>query len=282
MNQEVDIFGDIPENDLFGPDTSSFCLVDEDETPQVIEQYHFSTDVPESVARLSVGNDIRYIEPPLVPELPKRCIHYDNARQIAAEIHVTPGTLHYGWTSGTFVFGDFIEAFFVEHNLHTTHMRLATLSMSENNVDSLANLLNGGYVDKLDLLFSHYNYVHKRGTLIPYMYKELDKNDRFQLAVARQHLKLCVFTTDCGKHIGFRGSANLSSADCMEFLLIQENPTLNAYDNQKFDFVFEYYSTIKKPVGGRKLWQKAIAQPKTEKEKEAQKAEVPAQKAEIR
>ncbi|WP_234734511.1 hypothetical protein [Tellurirhabdus bombi] len=257
MSQKVSFAGNSEKNDDFGPFLGHFSPLDDEFPKNTVVRHKYSTELPDAIARMSVGNEMRYIEPPLVPEMPERCITYDNARELVDAIQITPGSVHYGYVSGSFIFGDFIEALMVQNNFHTERMLLATLSLSEENVDSLANLLDGGFVDNLDLLISHFQYAHKQHTLVPYIYKQLDKDNRFQLAVAREHLKLCVFKTDCGKHIGIRGSANLSSADCIEFLFIHDNKALYDYDLEKCGFIFDHFFTINKPVGGESTMAKS-------------------------
>ena len=91
-------------------------------------------------------------------------------------------------------------------------MTISTLSLSQDNIDSLANLLDWGYIDELNLIVSAYWFSHERWSLVPYCYERLDKEDKFQLAVAGIHTKTCQFETLGGKRIVIHGSANLRSS----------------------------------------------------------------------
>lgn len=123
---------------------------------------------------------------------------------------------------------------------------VSLLSMSENNVDSLANLLNGGYVDSLDLIVSDYFFSHERRNLVPYMYQELDKDDKFQLAASSTHCKLCLIETHCGMKIVMHGSANLRSSSNIEHICIEENPALYDFNMEFQAAIIEKYKTIRK------------------------------------
>ena len=115
-------------------------------------------------------HECRYIRPKLTP-VPRRSVKYEKAAALARDL----GLLQKGERvdaiiSGKFIMGDFIEAYMVEHDIHTERLLISTLSYNENNVDSLLNLLDGGYVDKLDLVVSPYFFAHERNTLIRYTY----------------------------------------------------------------------------------------------------------------
>lgn len=204
---------------------------------------------------ITVETGSHYIKPPLVVDIPAERLRYDNAKQLALDMVLTPGFRHYAYVNGSFYFGDFIEALFVERELHTKRLTLSTLSMNENNVDSLAALLNEGYVDSLDLVVSDFFFSHERHGLIPYLYSELDKAGRFQLAVAGSHCKLAVFTTDCGLNIGLRGSANMRSSGCTEHFFVEDNAQLNAIDEEAQTAIINHYRTINKPLRHATLWQ---------------------------
>lgn len=183
------------------------------------------------------------VKPPRTPDLPDSVLLYEKAEEFARKIDLSPGVFNYGYVSGEFIFGDLLEAMLVEHNLHTARLLIATLSMSYENVDSLVNLMEGGFVDKLDIVFSDYQFSHERGGVVKYMYEELSKYD-FQLTVARHHCKLACFTTDDGRNIGIRGSANLRSASCVEQVFVNESATLNAVDEAVLGDLISRFATL--------------------------------------
>jgi len=197
----------------------------------------------------------RYFSPPKQKEIPERLLKYRFAEELAGSVVPEKGMRAFVVLDGSFIAGDFFEAWIVKHNIHVKKMTISTLSMSENNVDSLANLLNARYVDELDLIVSDYFYSHERRNLIPYLYKELDKNNRFQLAAASTHCKLCLMETHIGSKVVVHGSANLRSSSNLEHLCIEENPDL-------FDFllstqvaILEKFKTINKSLRYSELWQ---------------------------
>ena len=102
------------------------------------------------------GLDTRYLKPRIEEDLGEEFLQYSKAQKLAEDIEITPGSRHFYFLRGTFYFGDFIEALIVEKNYHVKTLTVSTLSLNDNNVDSMANLLNGDYVDQLNLIVSHY------------------------------------------------------------------------------------------------------------------------------
>ncbi len=200
-------------------------------------------------------SDPRYINPPQCREIPERLLKYEYAQDLAKAVKPEKGMRCFAILDGKFIAGDFIEAFVVEHNLHVKRMVISTLSMSENNVDSLANLMNADYVDSLDLIVSDYFFSHERRNLVPYLYQELDKNDCFQLAAASTHCKLCLIETHDGMKIVMHGSANLRSSSNIEHICIEENPELYDFNLEVQAAILDKYKTIKKSVRRTNLWQ---------------------------
>lgn len=197
----------------------------------------------------------RYINPKPHKEIPEKKLYFDHALKLAKEITIEKNQRAHFILSGNFIFGDFIEAFFVEKNIKTKKLIISTLSMSQNNVDSLVNLFVGGYIDSLDLIISDYFFAHERSQLIPYMLEELDINDSFQLAVAGSHTKICVFEAFNGLKYCLHGSSNLRSSSCLEQLTVEENSELYDFYKEYHDKIITEYSIINKSIRGDKLWQ---------------------------
>jgi hypothetical protein len=158
----------------------------------------------------------RYIKPPKTKEIKESRLKYSDALKLAKDISLKKNERYFFVVNGSFIFGDFIEALIVNNNWKIKSMTISTLSLSENNIDSLANLINGDYVDELNLIVSDYFYSHERHNLIPYCYKQLDLDNKFQLAVAGTHCKLCIFETYNNGYVVIHGSANLRSSSNME------------------------------------------------------------------
>lgn len=179
----------------------------------------------------------RYIEPNLpTEENSDDYAEYKYALDLAKKIDLSKRT--FAIINGSFIFGDFIEALLVEHKIQCKEMQIATLSMSQENVDSLAGLMEDGYIKKLMLIGSDFFASHEKFNLMPYIQEKLDIDNRFQMVVARTHTKICIFETSKGNKFVIHGSANLRSSGNCEQIVIEKNAEL--YDfNYKFNAELE-------------------------------------------
>ena len=200
------------------------------------------------------GLDDRYQKPMIYGGVKAYSVKYDNAVKLAKDLKLEPGGRFNVIISGAFIFGDFIEAYIVQHNIKVPKITITTLSLSQENVDSLANLVHGGYVDQMNLIISHYFYANERRGLVPYIYEKLDIDCKFQLAVAGSHTKTVTFNTTGGKAIVIHGSANLRSSQNIEQFTIEDNQELYDFYNEYQDNIIEKYQTIKKPIRVKPLW----------------------------
>jgi len=199
-------------------------------------------------------NKDRYHNPKKYEGIKERHVKYSHAIRAANYIELGEGLRSHMITAGSFEFGDFLEALLKERNIQCRHLSISTLSMSQNNIDSLGNLLHDGWVDRLDLIVSDFFFAHERQGLMPYLLNELDIDDRFQLAVAGSHTKIALFETYGGKKFVMHGSANLRSSGCLEQTTIEENPGLFEFYRNFHDAILQEYSVINKPIRNRKLW----------------------------
>lgn len=195
----------------------------------------------------------RYTKPKVYTVKPN-FILYENAEKLARELTVNKNERADVFVSGAFIFGDFIEAYIVQRNAKVKRMTITTLSLSQENVDSLRNLLAGDFVDELNLIVSVYFYGHERWSLIPYIYEKLDIDNRFQMAVCAAHTKTCTFETLGGRKIIIHGSANLRSSGNIEQFTIEENAELYDFYNEHTDKLIEAYKTVNKPIRDKRLW----------------------------
>ena len=162
------------------------------------------------------------------------------------------------FVSGNFIFGDFIEAYIVGNNAKCRKMTISTLSLSQNNVDSLFNLLANGYIDELNLVVSVYFWGNEIRSLIPYIYRKLDFGNKFQLSIASVHTKTAQFETLGGRKVVIHGSANLRSSGNIEQFTIEENPELYDFYDEHFTRIVDKYATIRKPIRGNSLWSELV------------------------
>lgn len=197
--------------------------------------------------------ETRYTLPKVVP-MREDFVLYDNAQKMARELRLGFGERFDAFVSGSFIFGDFIEAYLTTQNACAKRMTISTLSMSQNNVDSLHTLMEKGYIEELNLIISVYFWGNERSSLIPYIYKQLDIGDRFQLAVAGVHTKTVHFETLGGRKIIMHGSANLRSSGNIEQFTMEENPELYEFYDDHFNRIIDKYATIRKPIRNSKAW----------------------------
>ena len=212
---------------------------------------------------LNIGNSLnnRYQKSKDVKELPQGMVKYSNAKKLAKDTNLFECSRYNCIISGNFIFGDYIEALLVEHNIKCSSMTISTLSMDQNNVDSLNNLLEGDYLEELNLIVSDYFYSHERGALIPYIYNSLDINNKFQLAVAGSHTKICLMQFEDGRKVVIHGSANLRSSSNIEQFVVEVNEELYDFWLEYHKDILKEYATINKDVKkqksirGKRLWQ---------------------------
>ena len=198
--------------------------------------------------------ETRYMKPYRPDTFRQEDILYENALTLAKHLTLEKGQMANVIVSGAFIFGDFIEAYITHHMAKVKRMTISTLSLSQENVDSLQNLLDNGYLDHLDLIISAYFYAHERHALVPYLYEHLDHQNRFQLSVCGSHMKTVHFETTGGKKIVIHGSANLRSSDNIEQFTIEENPALFDFYEEVTRKIIDKFKTINKPIRGQPLW----------------------------
>jgi hypothetical protein len=215
------------------------------------------TDFSNVEVDFEVEFESRYIKPPKTKKIAEHNLKYANAEKLAKDINITTDSRYFVIVNGSFIFGDFIEALIIEKGYKVKSMTISTLSMSENNVDSLDGLLEDEYVDELNLIVSDYFYSHERHNLTPYIFKVLDKENKFQLAAASTHCKVCIFETHCGKFIVLHGSCNLRSSSNIEQFVIEENKELYDFNYEYQMKILDKFKTINKAVRSNQLW-KAI------------------------
>ena len=160
--------------------------------------------------------------------------------------------------SGRFIFGDFIRLFIEKHEINVLEARIATLSMSEENIGDLAGLMRRDFIQKLDLHVSVYFWSHERHNMIPMiadLFKAEIEAGKFNLVVSATHCKVATIKTEGGRHLTLHGSANLRSSDNVEQVEIVENKELHDFNADLLDTVKERYNITKKPVRGESAWQ---------------------------
>lgn len=203
--------------------------------------------------RTDNNSDCRYIRP-RPARMPSACVRFDNADALARELVVDDGMRADVFVTGSFIFGDFIEAFLCRNNIRATEITISTLSISEENIDSLRMLMDKGFIDHLRIMVSDYFYSHERRTIVPYLYKQLDIEDRFDLGVARVHTKTCHILSSDGAKFVMHGSANLRANCNIEQFTIEEDKKLYDFYEDTFNLLFKEFNTINHKVSSRDSW----------------------------
>lgn len=191
-------------------------------------------------------------------------VDYEHAVDMARDVDFSPGMRMFAFVSGNFVFGDFIEAVVEMRKLSIRRIAIHTLSMSEENIDSLRNVQDmSPSLESMDILLSAYFYSHERSGLVPYLYERLDNGDVLQVAFASMHTKIVTIETTMGNKLVMHGSANMRSSRNMEQLAIEADPGLYDFIDERTRRIMEAYGTINKgvrrprPLRGGALWQAA-------------------------
>ena len=189
---------------------------------------------------------------------------YEHAREFARDIEFTEGMSTFAFVSGNFIFGDFIEALVEQRKLGIKRMTIQTLSMSQDNIDSIANIVDMCPVESLTIVLSDYWFSHERSGLVPYLHNELTRDDmETRIAYASCHTKIFNIETLAGRKLTIHGSANMRSSRNIEQLQIDQCDELYEFVEDFTQRIVDNYAVLnegakkKRSLRGEKLWQAA-------------------------
>lgn len=188
--------------------------------------------------------DARYLHPKMSRSAVYTSIDYSNAKLMADRVSLEPNTRTTVIVPGSFIFGDLLEAFVLHRGLDVREMYISTLSINEENADSLKNILLFSNLERLNILLSGYFYSNYKSTIVPYMYQELDVEERFQCAFCNTHMKIALMKAADGRCFVLHGSANMRSSSSLEQFDIEESPELYDFYQAAFDGLISKYKTI--------------------------------------
>jgi len=193
-------------------------------------------------------NENRYVKPKLYHPVRSTAVKYDRAADLVNDFGpaMLMGERVDALVSGNFIFGDFFEALAVEADLKIDDLTLSTLSISQENVDSLRNMMQGDYLQNLNMIVSDYFWSHNRHNAA-YIYDALDIDNRFQLAVASVHTKIALMLIK-GRKFVIHGSANFRSSRSIEAFTVETNPDLYDFHMGWKLAILEKYGTVKKSI----------------------------------
>lgn len=206
----------------------------------------------------AIGNE-RYQLPKATKSLPAV---FDNAIEMAESIDLHEGMRAFCLLSGNFIFGDLIEAMTTLDKWRIDHMTVHTLTMSQDSIDSLANVITMDQPSSLHVIMSDYWYAHERGRdgLLGELHDKLDIGEGFRLAFCRTHAKVVTIRTKAGHKLVIHGSANMRSHGVIEQFTIECDPDVYDFMERFNDALLDEYDTInagasrKRPVSERKAY----------------------------
>lgn len=224
--------------------------------------FDLSGFVPASKATDGIEGE-RYLLPRVYEGTMAAPVLYEHAIDMVDGIELEPGMRLFAFVSGNFIFGDVLEALAERGIADYRTMTVQTLSMSQDNIDSLRNVIERCFeMERLRIVLSDYYYAHERKAdgLVPYLYERLDVDDVLDVAFASVHTKIVTFETVGGLKVVMDGSANLRSSRNIEQLRIECDADLHDRIEAFADRIFEAYSIINKDtrsprsVRGGRLW----------------------------
>lgn len=156
--------------------------------------------------------------------------HFEHAEEFARRVNLKECGRTFAWVSGSFIFGDIPEALLRQRGVSIKELYVATLSLSEENIDSWAGIMSSGMIEHFDLLLSGYFYSHEKYKMVPLLYERLDQGDRFNVAFGPYHCKVICIRTYKDNLLVIHGSANTRSSNNVEQIMIEVN------DRELYDF----------------------------------------------
>lgn len=157
----------------------------------------------------------------------------------------------FSFIPGNFIYGDLIEAFCVENDLLVDEMLISSLSISQDNIDSLKNLIVGDYVQDLTLVLSDYFWnAESKKYKFPirdYLFQELDIDNKLQFCVCGTHIKVVLIKSG-ENYFVFDGSANFRSSQNIEQINVRNDKKIYEYCKTIFDKIKEKFYIINKDV----------------------------------
>ena len=110
-----------------------------------IDDFDISIDTEEN-------DETRIVKPKFHKTTSEKHLCFKNAKELSKKVKNVKDERMFCVINGSFIFGDFIEAFIYDNNITAKELTISTLSMSQNNIDSLLGLLKLGYIEKLNLM----------------------------------------------------------------------------------------------------------------------------------
>ena len=187
----------------------------------------------------------RILQPKIDTGILTQTCHFDHAEELADRIDLSGQTRTYAWVSGSFIFGDLLEALWRRRNIDIKELSIVSLSISEENIDSWAGLLAQGNIERFNLVCSAYFYSHYKFDMIPYLYQQIGNDPRVQVAFGAYHQKIITLETHHGNTLTIHGSANMRSSMNVEQVMVEpNNRELHDFNAHLIAEICDRYGTI--------------------------------------
>lgn len=197
-----------------------------------------------------------------------KAVCYEHAQDFADALRIDNETETFAYVAGGFVFGDFLEALVEANRISVRRLGMQMLSLNDENIDSLRNVVEMCGTERLDLCLSGYWYsteMHKGG-VVGYLFEQLDLEGlELHVAIAELHCKVLTIETWAGNRLTMHGSANLRSSNSIEQVHISPDPALYEFCAGVTDRIVEAYDVVmqerrrnnkrSRRLGGKRLWQ---------------------------
>lgn len=197
-----------------------------------------------------------------------KVVCYEHAQDFARALTIDNETETFAYVAGGFVFGDFLEALVEDRRLTVRRLGMQMLSLNDENIDSLRNVVEMCGTERLDLCLSGYWYsteLHKGG-VVGYLFDQLDLEGlELHVAIAELHCKVVTIETWAGNRLTMQGSANLRSSNSIEQIYISPDPALWEFCQGVTDRIVGAYDVLmqerrrnhqrSRRFGGKRLWQ---------------------------
>lgn len=158
-------------------------------------------------------------------------IKAENADAWIAAFPSTVGETLRAYLAGDFVFGSALPGIAAALG-PVSRLDLSTLSLSMDNVETLAGLLASGI--PINLAISHY-FQGTNKTIFAALTHRLTTFRGFRLAVGRIHAKTCLFELPAAPPLIIETSANLRSSNTYEFATVSRCPDTFAFHRAFLD-----------------------------------------------
>jgi hypothetical protein len=166
----------------------------------------------------------------------QKYVRPENADKLAELLPTDAGDALHAILPGDHIFCDLLTS--ICRTRKPLSLRVATLSMSKANVDSLTAELRAGNVGSIAILIS--NFFEKTNVAIfEHLTKAAADHPAFTVAVERTHAKLSLFDFGNNGKLTIATSANLRSSQNIEQLDAFGDPALYAFHRQWLDELFQ-------------------------------------------